>query len=155
QPDHEEDRRRERFLWTRMKDYLAEKKVEPGDALYVCGAVHAVSDVEEFGTARPTRWEIPSRTATKWLYGLIPSSHAAIDRQFRLPPGTVTLDEATWDKSRRALGVRPFTLAQAGAKAGAKVKKAAAKARQAPEAVEPPASAPPPAAELLLQYLTR
>jgi hypothetical protein len=158
QPDHEEDRRRERFMWTRMKDSLAGKQVEPGDALYVCGAVHAVSDVEEFGTARPARWEIPPRTATKWLYGLIPSSHAAIDRQFRLPPGTVTLDEATWDKSRRALGVRPFTLAQAGAKAGAKAKKAPAKARQPPEAVEAPeapAAAPPPAAESLLQYLTR
>src|SRR5947209_10052090 len=96
QEDHEEDRQRERFMWTRMKDYLADKKVEPGDAVYVCGAVHAVSDVEEFGTARPTRWDIPPRTATKWLYGLIPSSHAAIDHQFHFPPGTVTLAEATW-----------------------------------------------------------
>jgi hypothetical protein len=158
QPDHEADRRRERFMWTRMKDYLAGKKVEPADALYVCGAVHAVSDVEEFGTARPARWEVPPRTATKWLYGLIPSSHAAIDRQFRLPPGTVTLAEATWDKSRRALGVRPFALAQAGTKAAARPKKAAAKGKQPAEVVETPevpAAVAPPAAESLLQYLTR
>jgi hypothetical protein len=156
QPDHEEDRRRERFMWTRMKDYLADKGVAPADALYVCGAVHAVSDVEEFGTARPARWELPPRTVTKWLYGLIPSSHAAIDRQFHLPPGTVTLAEATWDKARRALGVRPFALAQAGTKAAAKPKKAA-KGKPPAEAVEVPEgpAAAPPAVESLLQYLTR
>ena len=39
--DHEEDRQRERFMWTRMKDYLAKYKLKPQEAMYVCGAVHA------------------------------------------------------------------------------------------------------------------
>jgi hypothetical protein len=153
--DHEEDRQRERFMWTRMKDYLAERRIDPRDAMHVCGAVHAVSDVEEFGTTRKTRWEIPPRTATNWLYGLIPSSYAAIDHQFRFPSGTVTLSEATWDKSQRALGIRPFALVQAKTRAGAKPKKAAARRKPAEEVAEPVPPAPPPGAESLLQYLTR
>ena len=51
--DHEADRLRERFMWTRMKDYLAENRVDPRDALYICGAIHAVSDVPEFGAESP------------------------------------------------------------------------------------------------------
>ena len=60
--------------------------------------------------ASKKRWDIPPRTSTTWLYGLIPSSHAAIDHQFHFPPGTVTLSEASWDKHRRALGVAGFVL---------------------------------------------
>ena len=110
EPDHEEDRQRERFMWTRMKEHLAAKKIPPNEAMYICGAVHAVSDVEEFGTADDRRWDIPARTNTTWLYGLIPSSYAAMDHQFHLPPGTVTLSDASWDKHRRALGVKEFAL---------------------------------------------
>jgi hypothetical protein len=156
QEDHEEDRQRERFMWTRMKDYLAENKVEPRDAVHVCGAIHAVSDVEEFGTSRAVRWDIPPQTATKWVYGLIPSSYAAIDRQFRFPAGTVTLSEATWAKSHRALGVQPFALAQA--KPGAKSKRAPARSKQPVAVAETAEAAPaavPPGSESLLHYLTR
>jgi hypothetical protein len=112
QQDHEEDRQRERFMWTRMKDYLAKHKIKPQEAMHVCGAVHAASDVEEFGTTNDRRWDIPPATSTTWLYGLIPSSYTAIDSQFRFPPGTVTLSEASWDKHRRALGVKEFALVQ-------------------------------------------
>jgi hypothetical protein len=152
--DHEEDRQRERFMWTRMKEYLAEKKIEPGDALHVCGAVHAVSDVEEFGSGSPARWTIPPRTGTTWLYGLIPSSYTAIDHQFRLPPGTVTLSEATWAKCQRGLGVTPFALAQAG-KGRAKKGKAPhpRKGGGAEENAAPPRNGA--AADSLLGFLTR
>jgi hypothetical protein len=149
--DHEEDRQRERFMWTRMKEHLAASKAEPGEAMYVCGAVHAVSDVEEFGTATDRRWDIPPRTSTAWLYGLIPSSHAAIDHQFRFPPGTVTLSDAGWDKHRRALGVKEFTLMPR--------KKDKAKGKKAtPAAVNGEREAAgdvPAGADSLLGYLTR
>jgi hypothetical protein len=151
QEDHETDRKRERYMWTRMKEHLAQRKLKPGDALHICGAVHAVSDVEEYGAAGP-RWEIPPRTPTPWLYGLIPSSHAAIDWQFHFPPGTVTLAEASWHKSQRALDVKPFVLAKAGA--ATKGKKLAAKPAAKPAAAPVvPATAAAPAA--LLDYLTR
>jgi len=143
--DDESDRRRERYMWTRMKEHLAERKLGPGDALHICGAIHAVSDVEEFGTVTAARWEIPARTQTPWLYGLIPSSHAAIDWQFQFPPGTVTLAEATWHKSQRALNVKPFVLAKTGS--SAKVKKPVPKAAATP--------AGPVAPAMLLSYLTR
>ncbi len=108
--DHASDRQRERFMWTRIKDYLAQHNIAPEQALYVCGAIHAVSDIPEYGTGNDFRWEIPPRTDTKWLYGMIPSSYVAIEHQFHFPPGTVTLADATWQKSRTALNVKPFVL---------------------------------------------
>jgi hypothetical protein len=156
--DHEEDRQRERFMWTRMKEYLAENKVEPGDALHLCGAIHAVSDVEEFGSGSPARWQIPPRTGTTWLYGLIPSSYTAIDHQFRLPPGTVTLSEATWAKSQRGLGVTPFALAKAGKVKAKKVKSPRPQPPTSKVRAEEESSATPgngAAADSLLGYLTR
>ncbi|MFO0660135.1 MAG: DUF5682 family protein, partial [Polyangiaceae bacterium] len=108
--DVESDRRREKYMWTRIKEKLAEKKLRPADALYVCGAIHGVSDIEEFGTDNDLRAEIAPRTETRWLYGLIPSSHASIERQFGHPPGTVSLAEATWAKAMQALKLKPFRI---------------------------------------------
>jgi hypothetical protein len=158
--DHEEDRQRERFMWTRIKDYLAAQQISGSQALYVCGAIHAVSDVAEYGLESPARWEIPPATATQWLYGLIPSSYMAIEAQFRLPHGTVTLGDATWQKSQRALGIRPFVLEQTTDKP-AKPKK---KAKGAAVAVQPSETrtqvssgelAERAAGGSLLEYLTR
>lgn len=122
--DVEEDRLRERYMWTRIKEHLAANRIAPEEAIYICGAAHTASDVPEFGTGSDTVWEIPDRTATKWLYGLIPSSFAAIEYQFSHPPGTVVLAESTWKKSLRAAKTKPFTLS----KSGQKYKKTAAKA---------------------------
>ncbi len=147
--DQDVDRLRERFMWTRMKEYLERHKIRPEEAMYVCGAAHAASDVEEYGTATPARWDVPPRTATTWLYGLIPSSHAAIDHQFHLPSGTVTLSEASWDKHRKALGVQEFKLTQKGGKGAGKGKKTLPPVTTViPETVSPGADA-------LFGYLTR
>ena len=110
--DHENDKRRERYMWTRMKQYLKKTGTAPSDAIYLCGAVHAVSDVPEFGTQTDAQWEIPKQTPTKWLYGLIPSSYLAIEHQFHHPAGTVALAESTWEKGIAALGVKPWKLSQ-------------------------------------------
>jgi uncharacterized protein DUF5682 len=150
QKDHDSDRMRERYMWTRMKEYLEEHKIAPADALHICGAIHAVSDVKEYGTASPNRWDIPARTATSWLYGLIPSSYAAIDWQFNFPPGTVTLADASWEKNQRALGLKPFQLTKA---AGAKGSKKAKPKKSAPPPPPPPAIPQPAGA--LADYLTR
>src|SRR5262249_10906298 len=147
----------------RMKEHLAEKKIKPADAMYICGAVHAVSDVEEYGSGSKKRWDIPPRTSTTWLYGLIPSSHAAIDHQFHFPPGTVTLSEASWDKHRRAVGVNAFTLtATKRGGEGEKGRKGDKKKRTAPQEEAPAASPPLPISPSpplptgdLVSYLTR
>jgi hypothetical protein len=149
--DHESDRKRESFMWTRMKEHLAKRKLRPADALHICGAIHSVSDVAEYGAGSAARWDIPARTKTPWLYGLIPSSHAAIDWQFHFPPGTVTLAEATWHKTQRALDVKPFALAKAGSTA--KTKKPAAKRPAVPVGTAVPATPATPAD--ILNYLTR
>lgn len=142
--DLEDDRRRERFMWTRMKEYLNAKKIAPHDAIHVCGAIHAVSDIEEFGVGNQLHAEIPPRTATPWLYGVIPSSHAAIDAQFHFPPGTVTLSMTSWEKARRALNLKPFKLA-AAPKRG---KKTAVEEEPAPDATASPIVAPTAVASL-------
>jgi len=150
--DHEEDRQRERFMWTRMKEHLAAKKVKPAEAMYICGAVHAVSDVEEFGTTNNNRWDVPPKTSTTWLYGLIPSSYAAIDHQFHFPSGTVTLSDASWDKHRRALNVKEFALAR---KEKEKTKGKKTAPAEAPPERETASQVPSPGADSLLGYLMR
>jgi hypothetical protein len=71
------------------------------------------------------------------LYGLIPSSHSAIEAQFGLASGSVSIAAATFAKSVARGGLKPFRLA--GQKA-AKARKAAT----APPTSPPPTSVPPP-----------
>src|SRR6185312_4715414 len=103
------DEDRERYMWTRMREHLARTGVDRADCLYVCGAFHAASRVAEFGTAAGVPdFDISPRTATKWLYGLIPSSHSAVEAQFGLASGSVSIAAATWQKSIARTGLTPF-----------------------------------------------
>ena len=107
----ERDEDRERYMWTRMREHLATSGADPSDCLYVCGAFHAASPVEQFGIdadAKP--YEISPRTKTRWLYGLIPSSHSAIEAQFGLASGSVSIASATWSKALKHNRVTPFRL---------------------------------------------
>jgi hypothetical protein len=119
------DEDRERYMWTRMHEHLAATGTDPADCLYVCGAFHAVSRVEQFGVAGSDTFEISPPSATKWQHGLIPSSHAAIEAQFGLAVGSVSIAATTWAKNVKRTGVTPYRLeGQAGTKK-AKAKKAA------------------------------
>ncbi|MEU1495461.1 hypothetical protein ACFYPA_21120 [Streptomyces sp. NPDC005775] len=111
------DEDRERHMWTRMREHLAATGTAPADGLYVCGAFHAASRVAEFGVHGSDTFEIVPRTATKWQHGLIPSSHAAIEAQFGLAAGSVSIAASLWAKNIRRTRVEPFRLAgQAGGK---------------------------------------
>lgn len=111
------DEDRERHMWTRIREHLAATGTDPADGLYVCGAFHAASRVAEFGVHGSDTFEISPRTATKWQHGLIPSSHAAIEAQFGLAAGSVSIAAALWAKNVRRTRVKPFRLAgQAGGK---------------------------------------
>lgn len=111
------DEDRERHMWTRMREHLAATGADPADCLYVCGAFHAASRVEEFGVAGTDTFEIGPRTATTWQHGLIPSSHAAIEAQFGLAAGSVSIAATVWAKNLRRTRVEPYRLeGQAGAK---------------------------------------
>lgn len=126
------DEDRERYMWTRMREHLAATGTDPADCLYVCGAFHAASRVEEFGVAGSDTFEISPRSATKWQYGLIPSSHAAIEAQFGLAGGSVSIAATTWAKNTKRTGVKPYRLeGQAGTKK-AKARKTAAAPVPAP-----------------------
>ncbi|MGA5546996.1 hypothetical protein [Streptomyces pseudogriseolus] len=130
------DEDRERYMWTRMREHLTATGTDPEDCLYVCGAFHAASRVEEFGVAgRSGAFTISPRTATTWQYGLIPSSHAAIEAQFGLAAGSVSIAATQWQKSLTRTRVRPYRLeGQAGARKSRakKALPAAAAAAQAP-----------------------
>ncbi|OKK14064.1 DUF5682 family protein [Streptomyces sp. CB02400] len=131
------DEDRERYMWTRMREHLAASGTDPEDCLYVCGAFHAASRVEEFGVRGGSgTFTISPRTATTWQYGLIPSSHAAIEAQFGLAAGSVSIAATEWAKGLKRTRVKPYVLeGQAG-----KRKSAAKKAAVVP-APEPAATA--------------
>ncbi|GIH14160.1 DUF5682 family protein [Rugosimonospora africana] len=106
-----QDEDRERYMWTRMREHLAATGVDVSQCLYVCGAFHAASRVEQFGVGSTASWfDIAPRTATRWLYGLIPSSHSAIEAQFGLATGSVSIAAATWAKAVGRGGTVPFQL---------------------------------------------
>lgn len=140
--DLNEDEMRERYMWTRMKQQLAERQIAPEDALYICGAAHSASKVEEFGAGSPVFWDIPPRTATEWMYGLLPSSYSAIERQFSHPPGSVSLAEERWSRELRRLNIRPLRVAdlkpEEDSKTGAEKKKikSSKPAKKSPAATE-------------------
>ena len=165
-PELRRDERRERHMWTRMKQHLRDHSIEPHDALYICGAAHAASRVPEFGAESEILWEIPPPSRTTWLYGLIPSSYGAICHQFGHPQGAVTLDEARWRKSLTKQKLRPFSLksrrkkdagndAESGNAAPerpkSKKKSIPSQPAAAPSAENPPATAPNTAR--LMEYL--
>ncbi|MEV8020237.1 DUF5682 family protein [Streptomyces sp. NPDC086554] len=132
------DEDRERYMWTRMREHLAATGTDPADCLYVCGAFHAASRVEEFGVHGTDTFEISPRTATKWQHGLIPSSHASIEAQFGLAAGSVSIAATVWAKNLKRTRTEPYHLA---GQAGAKKSKAKKKTAAAPPPV--PAAAPP------------
>ncbi|NUP51250.1 MAG: hypothetical protein HOW97_28655 [Catenulispora sp.] len=129
------DEDRERYMWTRMREHLAATGTDAADCLYVCGAFHAASRVAEFGVAGSSgAFQIPPRTSTKWLHGLIPSSNASIEAQFGLAGGSVSIAAATWAKTVARTGIVPFRLAgqQGGKKSTKKAKPVAPAADSAP-----------------------
>ncbi|MFE4666972.1 hypothetical protein ACFRI7_22175 [Streptomyces sp. NPDC056716] len=141
------DEDRERYMWTRMREHLTATGTDPADCLYVCGAFHAASRVDEFGVHGSDGFEISPRTATKWQHGLIPSSHAAIEAQFGLAGGSVSIAATVWAKNLKRTGIKPFRLeGQAGTKKPSKARKAVAPAPM-PEEV--------PAADRLSGFLQR
>ncbi|MFD8522121.1 hypothetical protein ACFV2D_19180 [Streptomyces capillispiralis] len=132
------DEDRERYMWTRMREHLAATGTDPEDCLYVCGAFHAASRVEEFGVhGSQGAFTISPRTNTTWQYGLIPSSHAAIEAQFGLASGSVSIAATEWAKSLKRTRVKPFRLeGQAGAKKSGRKKAVAAAAVPAPRSTD-------------------
>ncbi|ONM49887.1 DUF5682 family protein [Nocardia donostiensis] len=146
--DRDEDR--ERYMWTRMREHLNKSGADPASCLYVCGAFHAASRVEQFGLESQATFEIDPPTGTTWQYGLIPSSHSAIEAQFGLAAGSVSIAAATWSKGVKRSRVRPFALA-AGSASGMK---AAAKKAVAKAAPPDPSAGPVDVADQLSGFLS-
>ncbi|MEV4943861.1 hypothetical protein [Streptomyces zaomyceticus] len=138
------DEDRERYMWTRMREHLAATGTDPADCLYVCGAFHAASRVDEFGVHGAGDFEISPRTATTWQYGLIPSSHASIEAQFGLASGSVSIAATEWAKNLKRTRVKPYRLeGQAGTKK-ASARRAEAKTVTPPAGLVPDTAAVPP-----------
>ncbi|MEK9521564.1 DUF5682 family protein [Streptomyces venezuelae] len=148
------DEDRERYMWTRMREHLAATGTDPADCLYVCGAFHAASRVEEFGIGGTGDFTVSPRTATIWQYGLIPSSHAAIEAQFGLASGSVSIAATEWAKNLKRTRVRPYRLeGQAGARKPAARKTAAKTPATAPASGSAAAPASVPAEDRLTGFL--
>ncbi|MFE6183279.1 hypothetical protein ACFQ6U_02335 [Streptomyces sp. NPDC056465] len=127
------DEDRERHMWTRMREHLAATGTDPEDCLYVCGAFHASSRVEEFGVHGSDTFEISPPSGSTWQHGLIPSSHTAIEAQFGLAAGSVSIAATQWAKNLKRTRVQPFRLTgQAGTRKAAKPRRTAAAAVPVP-----------------------
>ncbi|MDT0343551.1 DUF5682 family protein [Streptomyces litchfieldiae] len=152
---HARDEDRERHMWTRMREHLAASGADPAQCLYVCGAFHAASRVEQFGLATPAEpYEITPRTATRWMYGLIPSSHSAIEAQFGLAPGSVSIAAATWTKALKQSGATPFRLRSgSGAGGTGPARRPARSGRKRSAAAGPAPGGPAPATDRLSGFL--
>lgn len=138
------DEDRERYMWTRMREHLAATGADPADCLYVCGAFHAASRVAEFGVAGAGGFEISPPSDSVWSYGLIPSSHSAIEAQFGLAAGSVSIAATQWAKNLKRTRVKPYRLAgQAGAR----------KATRTDVDVPAPVGAPEPVPDRLSGFL--
>ncbi|MFE0732934.1 hypothetical protein ACFW2X_32805 [Streptomyces antibioticus] len=140
------DEDRERYMWTRMREHLAATGTDPADCLYVCGAFHAASRVEEFGVHGSDTFTISPPSGTRWRHGLIPSSHAAIEAQFGLAAGSVSIAATEWQKNLKRTRVKPYRLSgQAGTK----------KPARAVQPVRALPAAEAPAADRLTGFLQR
>ncbi|MBL9104649.1 MAG: hypothetical protein JNL82_27135 [Myxococcales bacterium] len=127
--DRTADVERERYMWQRIREYLKEHKIDPKDAMYVCGAIHAVSPIPEFGSKGGSDWKIPPRTDSKWFYGVVPSSYSAIEHQFDMPAGEISIAQSMWEKGLASLNITPYRItAEKVAKAGVTVRKPVATA---------------------------
>ncbi|NEW45230.1 hypothetical protein GV792_15445 [Nocardia cyriacigeorgica] len=147
--DHDRDEDRERYMWTRMREHLAATGTDPANCLYICGAFHAASRVEEFGVGYEGEpYVIEPRTATEWRYGLIPSSHSAIEAQFGSAPGSVSIAAATWSKGLRRGGLSAFRLGAKTTGSRAKRKAIAPVTADVTDRLSGFLSSPPPLDEL-------
>lgn len=119
-PHHREEiRKRDRFMWTRIKEGLQETGIAPQESVFICGAAHTLDDdCPEWGLDSPERFEAEARTETEWLYGFIPSSYGAIERQFGFARGAVALAEGRWKKAVKRWKLKPFSLSKEAATKG-------------------------------------
>ncbi|WP_030507779.1 DUF5682 family protein [Microbispora rosea] len=146
------DEERERYMWTRIREHLAASGADPADCMYVCGAFHAVSTIAEFGLrSEAPPYEIGPRTGTGWLYGLIPSSHSAIEAQFGLAQGSVSIAAATWAKAVKRGGLTPHRLAGQQDGSGKRAARTIKAAKPGTATATPPAAEP--AADRLSGFL--
>lgn len=142
----EEIRRRDRYMWTRIKQKLADDKIDPSDAVFICGAAHIVDDdTPEWGLDNDRIWQdLEPRSPTSWQYGLVPSSYGAIEMQFGHPRGAVSLAEAEWKKAVRRSKLTPYALPKPKRKSNKRAakktssKKAASKKTAKPKAMAAP-----------------
>jgi hypothetical protein len=108
--DRAADVERERYMWLRIREYLKAHKIDPKDSIYVCGAIHAVSPIPEFGARGGSDWKIPPRTDSRWFYGIVPSSYTAIEHQFDMPAGEISIAQSMWEKGLASLELTPYRI---------------------------------------------
>ncbi|MCB9670750.1 MAG: hypothetical protein H6736_22525 [Alphaproteobacteria bacterium] len=146
----EEIRRRDRLMWTRIKGELAKRSVPPEECVFVCGAAHAVEDgCPEWGLASEALYDPGEPTDTRWLYGFIPSSYAAIELQFGHARGAVAMAESRWKKALSTWNLEPYTISRKPPRTKPKVAKPPMQLSLDMVLTGPPRLADADAAELL------
>ncbi len=96
--DHIENitRKRDVFMWNKVKNILRSKKIQPTDAVFICGASHAIKMVEEWGIGGK-KGKNELLDTSNWKYGIIQSDFLIVDAQFGQLPGVTGEIDARWN----------------------------------------------------------
>ena len=89
-------RKRDTFMWNKMKGILSRKKIQPAHAIFICGASHAIKMVEEWGI-EGKKSKNESIDTSNWKYGIIQSDFLMVDAQFGQISGVTGEIDARWN----------------------------------------------------------
>ena len=140
--DRGSDEAREAYMWARIRQHLGTSGIPASEAIFICGASHAVTDIRSAGSQTAVAEPVPPAAGnTAWQYGIIPASFSGVDAQFGLPTGTTWMAEQAWQRAMQQQGVKSFTFGKASgraakSKASAPVTVAAPRLLDAPPAVQ-------------------
>ncbi len=87
---------RDIFMWNKIKNTLRSRKIQPADAVLICGASHAIKMVEEWGIDGK-KGKNEALDTSNWKYGVMQSDFLMVDAQFGQLPGVTGEIDARWD----------------------------------------------------------
>ena len=89
-------KKRDIFMWNKIRDVLVQKKIQASDCIFICGAAHAVKMVDEWGiNGKKSKNETTDNS--NWKYGLMQSDFLTVDQQFGQLPGVTGEIDARWN----------------------------------------------------------
>ncbi len=94
--------KRDEYMWNKIRETLLKTKINPSDAVFICGASHAIKIINGWGTKGKKSKNKPF-TDSKWKYGINQSDFLSIDKQFNHLPGITGEVDARWEAIKKEM----------------------------------------------------